>query len=108
MAAPEIEARIERNEKIVAQMPDNHLARFGLANAYFDAGRVEEAERAYRRCLEIQPDWMAVAISLGRCLVMRSEHEEARRVLAAAREMALRQGHSSPLQEIADLEARCG
>ena len=71
------------------------------------AQRAEEAEREYRRCLELQPDWLAVAISLGRCLVMRGAFDEARGVLEAARGMALRQGHSSPLQEIADLESRC-
>ena len=107
MPGPDVQARIDRNERIVAQMPDNHLARFGLGNAYLDAGRVEEAESQFRRCLEIQPDWMAVAISLGRCLVMREQHEEALRVLSDARRMAVRQGHSSPLEEIAELEARC-
>jgi len=100
--------RIERSEKLLAQMPDNHLARFGLANALFDDGRLADAEREYRRCLETQPEWMAVAISLGRCLVMRGACEEARPVLASAREMAMRQGHTTPLQEIAELEARCG
>lgn len=107
MPNDDIQARIERNEKILAAMPDNHLARFGLANACFDAGRVEDAEREYRRCLELQPEWMAVAISLGRCLVLRGAHDEARRVLSAARELAVRQGHTSPLEEIAELEARC-
>src|SRR5262249_33839616 len=107
MSGQDVQARIERNERIVAQMPDNHLARVGLGSAYLDAGRVEEAEIQLRRCLEIQPDWMAVAISLGRCLVMREQHEEALGVLAAARRMAVQQGHSSPLEEIAELEARC-
>jgi predicted Zn-dependent protease len=101
------DARIERNVRILEQTPGNHLARFGLGNAYFDAGRIAEAEQQYRLCLETQPDWMAVAISLGRCLVHRQACDEARRVLAAAREMALRQGHSSPLEEIAELESRC-
>lgn len=107
MGGGDVQARIQRNEKIVAQMPDNHLARFGLGNAYFDAGRVEDAEREYRKCLELQSDWMAVAISLGRCLVTRGAHDEARRVLAAARDMAIKQGHTSPLEEIAELESRC-
>jgi predicted Zn-dependent protease len=107
-AGDDVKARIERSEKLLAQMPGNHLARFALANALFDAGRVEDAEREYRRCLESQPDWMAVAISLGRCLVMRGARDEARQVLAAARDLAVRQGHSAPLEEIADLESRCG
>jgi predicted Zn-dependent protease len=99
--------RIERSLRILEQAPGNHLARFALANAYVDAGRMAEAEQQYRLCLEAQPDWMAVAISLGRCLVQRQAWEEARRVLASARGMALRQGHTSPLEEIADLESRC-
>lgn len=101
-------ARIDRNRTILEKMPDNHLARFALANALFDAGRTEEAEMEFRQCLKMQTDWMAVAISLGRCLVMTGKHAEARGVLASAREMALRQGHSSPLEEIADLESRLG
>lgn len=100
-------ARIERNRKILEQTPDNHLARFGLANALFDAGETAEAQRHYRRCLELQPDWMAVAISLGRCLVETGQLDEARRVLSSARELARVQGHTSPLEEIAELESRC-
>lgn len=101
-------ARIDRNRAILEKMPDNHLARFALANALFDAGRTVEAETEFRQCLKMQADWMAVAISLGRCLVMTGKHEEARGVLGSAREMALRQGHSSPLDEITELESRLG
>ena len=107
MTPADVSARIERSLKILETMPDNHLARFGLANAYFDAGQIADAEREYRRCLESQPEWMAVAIQLGRCLVMAGRHEEARQILSSAREMAVRQGHSSPLEEIAELEGRC-
>ncbi len=104
--SPELQARIDRSRRILESAPDNPLARFSLANALFEAGRTAEAEAEYRRCLELQPDWMAVAISLGRCLVAGGSHEEAARVLADARAMAIRQGHSSPLEEIAELESR--
>jgi len=104
--SPELQARIDRSRKLLETAPDNPLARFSLANALFEAGMIAEAEPEFRRCLEIQPDWMAVAISLGRCLVAGGSHEEAARVLADAREMAIRQGHSSPLEEIAELESR--
>jgi len=104
--SPAVQARIDRNRKVVESMPDNPLARFALANAFLDAGMTAEATEQYRRCLQMQPDWMAVAIGLGRCLVAGGDHEEAGRVLASAREMAIRQGHSSPLEEIAELESR--
>lgn len=103
-----IEARIERNRRLVERMPANHLARFGLANALLDAGRPEEAAQAYRLCLVAQPEWMAAAINLGRCLVALGRNEEAREVLSSARRMAIAQGHASPLEEIAALEARLG
>jgi len=106
MPSADATARIDRNRAILERMPDNHLARFALANALFDAGEIEQAETEFRRCLAMQSDWMAVAISLGRCLVMTGKRDEAREVLASAREMALRQGHSSPLEEIAELESR--
>ena len=107
MTAEALSKRIDRFRKMVEGMPDNHVARFGLANACFEAGLIKDAEEEYRHCLRLQPDWMAVAICLGRCLVMSGGTDEAAKVLAAAREMALRQGHSSPLEEIAELEARC-
>ncbi len=107
MAAPTPHERIQRNRAIVEQSPANHLARFGLANALFDAGEVEQAEAQFRECLTAQPDWMAVVISLGRCLVMRGARQEALGVLAEGRRLAAQQGHTSPLEEIAELEARC-
>jgi len=51
-------------------------------------------------CLEAQGDWMAVHISLGHCLVKLGRWDEARIALDSARHLALRQGHSSPLEEI--------
>ncbi|HKY32564.1 MAG TPA: molecular chaperone DnaJ [Candidatus Polarisedimenticolia bacterium] len=102
------EARIQRSRAILQASPDNPLARFGLATALEDAGRAAEAAAEYARCLELKSDWMAAAIGRGRCLVGVGRGEEAREVLAAARRMAAEQGHSSPLEEIAELEARCG
>lgn len=107
MPGDDIQKRIDRSHRILEAAPDNHLARFGLATALLEGGRWEEAAVELRRCLERQPDWMAAAIHLGRCLVMTGCDAEAREVLAAAREMAIRQGHTGPLEEIADLEARC-
>ncbi len=107
MTDPAVQARIDRSRRILETAPDNHLARFGLAGALADAGSLDDAEREFRLCLQRQPDWMAAAIGLGRCLVGLARREEALQVLAAARTMALQQGHSAPLEEIGELEARC-
>jgi tetratricopeptide (TPR) repeat protein len=92
--------RVERFRKMLESSPANHLARFGLANALFDAGRLEEAEAEYRACLAVQPDWMAVHISLGNCLIRRRQYDEARCALQEARRLAGLQGHRQPLEEI--------
>ncbi|HET9480956.1 MAG TPA: tetratricopeptide repeat protein [Candidatus Polarisedimenticolia bacterium] len=108
MTQPEALQRVERNRKILEATPENRLARFALANALFESGAVQDAADEYRRCLQAQPDWMAVAISLGRCLVLTGRLEEARETLRAARALAVNQGHSSPLAEIDELVSRCG
>ena len=95
--------RKERYLKILSAVPDNHLARFGLANAYFEEGQFDLASDEYRLCLLAQPDWMAVHISLGHCLVKLGRKPEAREALERARQFATQQGHSSPLEEIAHL-----
>ena len=92
--------RKERYLKILAATPDNHLARFGLANAWFEEGGFAEAAEQYRLCLEAQADWMAVQISLSHCLVKLGLWDEARSSLQTARHLALRQGHSQPMEEI--------
>jgi Flp pilus assembly protein TadD len=97
--------RIERFLRALEASRDNHFARFGLANAYLDEGRFEEAAAEYRRCLEAQEDWMAVHISLGRCLVRLGRFDEARCALETARALALRQGHSQPMEEIRQILA---
>lgn len=92
--------RKERYLKILEAAPHNHLARFGLANTWFEEGRFEEAAGQYRMCLETQADWMAVRISLGHCLVKLARWDEARLNLDAARRLAQKQGHSQPIEEI--------
>jgi Flp pilus assembly protein TadD len=100
--------RKDRYTKILAAQPDNHLARFGLANALFEEGRFDLAAEEYRRCLESQADWMAVHISLGHCLVRLGRRDEARLALETARQLAVRQGHSQPQEEIRQLLAQIG
>lgn len=99
-------ARKEKYERVLAATPDNHLARFGLANVLLEKGDFAAAAAEYRKCLAAQRDWMAVCISLGQCLIRLGETEEARRVLEEARGLAVAQGHSGPVAEIVELLGR--
>ncbi|MEQ8770385.1 MAG: Fe(2+)-trafficking protein [Phycisphaerales bacterium] len=60
----DINERISRFEALIAEEPDNDMAHFSLAGAYQQAGRPEDAARAYVRCTEVNPD-MSKAFQLG-------------------------------------------
>ena len=58
---------IERYQAMLAQNPANGLARFSLAKALFDAGRLEEAGAEFRIALKAKPEFMLAQILLGKC-----------------------------------------
>ena len=51
-------------------------------------------------CLERDPEWMMAAIRRGRCLVQLGRFEEARASLELGADLAVRQGHEEPFEEI--------
>lgn len=53
MAAPEIEARIERFRQMAQADPENELGHFSLGRAYIEAGRHQEAIASLQRALQI-------------------------------------------------------
>ena len=98
-----VDARIERWQGFVAREPDNPLHNFALAQAYLAAGDFANGERAFARCLQLQPDWMVAAIKRGRCLVGLERWDEARAALELGADLATRQGHEEPFAEIREL-----
>lgn len=95
--------KIARWQSAVDAAPDDELARFTLARATMEAGRLEEACAHFRRALELKPDWMMACILQARCLVELEEGDAARALLARARGLAEEQGHRDPLIEIDEL-----
>lgn len=95
--------KIARWQAAVDADPNDELARFTLARANLEAGRLEDAKAHFEKAIELKPDWMMAHILLGRCLVELEMEEEARRVLARARELAVAQDHEDPLIEIDEL-----
>jgi tetratricopeptide (TPR) repeat protein len=92
--------RVERFQKLLVANPDNILVRFSLCQAYFDAGRYEDAIPEFRRVLEEKQDWILAYLLLGRSLLETGRGEEARPVLEAGIELAETQGHEGPLAEL--------
>jgi predicted Zn-dependent protease len=101
-----MDSKIERWQALVAQDPRNPLHNFALAQAQLAAGDYVAAERAYARCLELDPRWMVAAIRHGRCLIALQRWNEARTALDRGEALAEELGHDEPRQEIRDLRAQ--
>jgi predicted Zn-dependent protease len=101
-----MDARIERFRALVARDPANPLHNFALAQALLSAGEHEAAERAFARCLELDPQWMVAAIRRGRCLVALQRWDEARAALDRGAALAEAQDHDEPWAEIKELRAQ--
>lgn len=91
---------IARAEKIVAQFPENELARFSLGKAWFDAGDFPRALEQFAPALARKPDWMVVHILTGKCHLSLGDKNAARQSFVRARQLAIDQHHEGPLAEM--------
>jgi uncharacterized protein HemY len=92
--------RIERFRKMVAESPENELARFSLGKALFDARLYAEAKEHFAAAVSKKADWMAALILLGRCELALGNQQAARDILQRAHTLAVQQGHVGPKEEI--------
>lgn len=67
--------------KIVPEFPE---AEFQRGNVFLSLNKTDEAEKAFRRALELRPDWTLPMTSLGVLLVQRNEFAEAEKLLTKA------------------------
>ena len=100
---------LARQRQMVAQHPNNDLARFSLGKALFDRAEFAEAREHFAVALARKPDWMAVQILLGKCDLSLGNRDAARTAFERARDLAVAQHHEGPLAEmeqlLADLDA---
>jgi tetratricopeptide (TPR) repeat protein len=94
--------RIARYRKMVETNPANILARFSLSQAYFDAGRHEQAAAGFKEVIARKADWMLAYLLLGRSLMALGRAAEARPVLEAGLNLARQQGHQGPQAEFSE------
>ena len=67
--------QLERCLKRVEERPDSPRAYFNLGLAYTQQGRVDQAETAYRKALELDPDLVEAWVNLGGVLMLRWDFE---------------------------------
>ena len=73
----ELRRRIEKLQEAILSEKNNHLAFFGIGEAWQKLGKLEEAVEAYNKALAIKPDYASVYNNMGIALADQGKMEEA-------------------------------
>ncbi len=99
---------IARYEQMVAQFPQNELARFSLGKALFDAGDFTRAREHFTAALSRKPDWMIVQILIGKCELALGNKTAAKAAFQNGLRLAIEQHHEGPQMEMEQALAELG
>jgi tetratricopeptide (TPR) repeat protein len=75
---------IELYEQATKILPEFPEAEYQKGNAFLSIGKDAEAEKSFRRAVEIRGDWTLALTALGSALVRRGSYDEADKLLAKA------------------------
>lgn len=92
--------RIAEFQEVAALMPDDPVVRFGLAGAYLEAERPEDAVREFQAAVRLKPDYSAAHRGLGRALERAGRLTEARAAYERAIEVATQTGDLQTKKEV--------
>jgi tetratricopeptide (TPR) repeat protein len=81
------ESAIGNYEKALKLIPDFPEAQLQRGNAYQSLGKLDEAESAFRRAVELRDNWSLALANLGSVLVRKNNYPEAEKFLAQAIEV---------------------
>lgn len=97
---------IKLYEKALKILPEFPEAEYQRGIAYLALGKTGDAEIAFRRAVELRPDWSLAQMSLGSLLVQKGDHSEGEKLLA----QVLENDPQNPpaLIAMADLRMRTG
>jgi tetratricopeptide (TPR) repeat protein len=107
LKAAELYYQIQRFESAIEYLkaaselqPDNYDVLVNLANANFDAGRYEEAEKIYTKALVKKPDDLNVRTDLGLTFIFRETPNYDRAVQEFKRVLDVDSNHVQALQNL--------
>ncbi len=92
--------RIAMLSEILAANPEDSFARYGLAQEYSNAGRVDQAVQEFKTLLEKNPDYTAAYFMAAQALVKDDRADEARRMLVDGISSARRTGNAHAQSEM--------
>lgn len=102
-----LEERIAQWEQMCREAPDD-MAFFSLGNAYKEADRLDDAEQAYAKAIEHNPQMSRAYHTRGQALMKLDRNDEAGQVLLTGYEVAAELGDVMPQKSIAALIGKLG
>ncbi len=93
-------SRIEQLEKILAFDPGDPMTYFGLGGAYGEAQQWEQAAAAYRKAIELKPDYTAAYNGLTEALRALDRTDELRTVLEEGIAVGTKTGDHIPTEKM--------
>jgi Fe-S cluster biosynthesis and repair protein YggX len=104
----QLQERIAQFRKMANDDPDNELGHFRLGQLLMEAGQPAEAEKSFRRTLELSPQFSKVYQLLGNCLLQLDRRDEAVKVLHDGFGVADERGDNMPRDEMARMLVQLG
>ncbi|MCE9591694.1 MAG: Fe(2+)-trafficking protein [Planctomycetes bacterium] len=101
------QARIEQWEKMTREAPDD-MAWFSLGSAYKDAGRFEDADRAFASALELNPGMSRAYQLQAQVLIQLNKTDRAAQVLLRGYTIAAERGDVMPQRAMGALLEKIG
>ena len=86
--------RMEAIRGMLVKTPDDTFLRYSLAMEHAAAEQYDQAIAEFRRCVELDADYLAAYVEAGKCLRSAGRFDEARETFVAAMELAEAQADS--------------
>jgi len=92
--------RLDMLKELIAQDPNNQLARYGLGMEYSSQGDVDAAVTEFRNLWEINPDYSNAYFMAAQALAKAERTDEAKQILMQGITAAARTGNSHAQSEM--------
>jgi tetratricopeptide (TPR) repeat protein len=80
----DLQAALKSYDEAIRLLPEFPEAEYQRGNALLSLGKTDEAEKAFRRALELRADWTLPLTNLGSLLVQKNNFTEAEKLLTKA------------------------